>query len=121
MKKIKKIFCLVLLLTSLASVIYAENDNSLLIRGLEAYKQKDWTTALFFLRKASTLPENLTPETWYVLIMAEVYASDFESVLTDGKVDIAKLRPITYDGLHHGYYVLGEKVGNAYEEGQKLK
>lgn len=44
-----------------------------------------------------------------------------ESVLTDGKVDIAKLRPITYDGLHHGYYVLGEKVGNAYQEGTALK
>lgn len=96
MKKIKKILSLALLLLSLVSVIWAENDNSLLIRGLEAYKQKDWTTALFFLRKASTLPENVTPETWYVLIMAEVYASDLESVLTDGAYFIQKFSQSPY-------------------------
>lgn len=44
-----------------------------------------------------------------------------ESVLTDGKIDVAKLRPITYDSLGHGYYVLGEKVGNAFKGGLALK
>lgn len=44
-----------------------------------------------------------------------------ESVLTDGKIDPAKLRPITYDGMNHAYYVLGEKVGNAFSDGAKLK
>lgn len=44
-----------------------------------------------------------------------------ESVLTDGKVDVAKLRPITYDSMGHGYYVLGEKVGNAFKDGLTLK
>lgn len=44
-----------------------------------------------------------------------------ESVLTDGKIDVAKLRPITYDSLGHGYYVLGEKVGNAFKDGLALK
>lgn len=43
-----------------------------------------------------------------------------ESVLTEGKVDVAKLRPITYDGLTHGYYVLGEKVGQAFSDGNAL-
>lgn len=27
-----------------------------------------------------------------------------------------KLRPITYDGMNHAYYVLGEKVGNAFKD-----
>ncbi len=44
-----------------------------------------------------------------------------ESVLTDGNIDPAKLRPITYDGMNHAYYVLGEKVGNAFKDGAALK
>lgn len=43
-----------------------------------------------------------------------------ESVLTDGKIDPMKLRPITYDGMNHAYYVLGEKVGNAFTDGTAL-
>ncbi|MCR4714507.1 MAG: outer membrane protein assembly factor BamD [Treponemataceae bacterium] len=60
-------------------------DSNLLVQGLEAYRQEDWSTALFFLRKASTLPENLNAETWYVLIMSEIFAGDYESVETDGE------------------------------------
>lgn len=44
-----------------------------------------------------------------------------ESILTDGKIDPAKLKPITYDGMNHAYLALGEKVGNAFSDGAKLK
>lgn len=44
-----------------------------------------------------------------------------ERVLTDGKVDPAKLRPITFDPMNNAYLVLGEKVGNAFSDGLKLK
>ena len=44
-----------------------------------------------------------------------------ESVLTDGKIDPAKLKPITYDGMNHTYLVLGEKVGNAFSDGAQLR
>lgn len=44
-----------------------------------------------------------------------------ESVLTDGNIDPAKLQPITYDGMNHAYYALGEKVGNAFRDGAALK
>ena len=44
-----------------------------------------------------------------------------ESVLTDGKIDPAKLRPISYDGMNHASLVLGEMVGNAFSDGNKLK
>lgn len=44
-----------------------------------------------------------------------------ESVLTNGAIDPMKLSPITYDGMNHAYYVLGEKVGNAFSDGNKLK
>ena len=45
-----------------------------------------------------------------------------ESVLNaDGKVDPAKLRPIIFDPMNHAYLVAGEKVGNAFKDGEKLK
>ena len=44
-----------------------------------------------------------------------------ESVLTNGRIDPMKLRPITFDGMNHTYLALGEKVGNAFSDGMKLK
>ena len=44
-----------------------------------------------------------------------------ESVLTDGKIDPAKLRPIIFDGVHHTYHVLGEVIGKAFSDGLKYK
>ena len=44
-----------------------------------------------------------------------------ESVLTGGKIDPAKLRPITFDPVNNAYIVLGEKVGNAFHDGAALK
>lgn len=45
-----------------------------------------------------------------------------ESVLgDDGKIDPAKLEAITFDPIHNTYIKLGEKVGNAFSDGNKLK
>ena len=45
-----------------------------------------------------------------------------ESVLNEnGKVDVEKLRPITYDPMNHHYLVMGEKVGQAFHDGRALK
>ena len=45
-----------------------------------------------------------------------------ETVLGEnGKVDVSKLAPITYDSMNHHYLVLGEKVGQAFHDGLKLK
>ena len=43
-----------------------------------------------------------------------------ESILSDGMIDPAKLRPITYDGMNHTYHVLGEAVGRAFHDGAAL-
>lgn len=50
-----------------------------------------------------------------------VNVSADESILTDGKIDVAKLRPVTYDPVNNKYIELGAKVGNAFSEGKKLK
>ena len=45
-----------------------------------------------------------------------------ESVLSDnGKIDVSKLRPISFDPVNNAYHVLGEKVGDAFHDGMKLK
>lgn len=44
-----------------------------------------------------------------------------ESILTDGVIDLSKFHPITYDPSGHGYYALGEKVGQAFSDGKALK
>ncbi len=39
----------------------------------------------------------------------------------DGLVDAGKLAAIAFDPVHNGYLVLGERVGDAFSEGNKLK
>ncbi len=45
-----------------------------------------------------------------------------EKVLDEnGKVDVAKAAPITFDPFNNTYVKLGEKVGNAFSDGKTLK
>lgn len=44
-----------------------------------------------------------------------------ENILTNGKIDLNKFQPITYDPAGHGYYTLGAKVGQAFADGRKIK
>ena len=39
----------------------------------------------------------------------------------DGKPDVAKMQLITFEPVHHGYHVIGERVGNAFADGKQLK
>ena len=59
-------------------------------------------------------------ETGYLI--GEIVASQAdESILTDGKVDLGKLRPIIFDPSYNAYRVVGEVVGKAFSDGLKLK
>ena len=45
-----------------------------------------------------------------------------ENVLnSEGKLDMGKFRPIAFEPANNGYHVLGERVGNAFSDGGKLK
>ena len=50
-----------------------------------------------------------------------VNVSADERILTDGKVDLSKFNPITYDPSNHDYVALGKKVGKAFSDGKKIK
>lgn len=44
-----------------------------------------------------------------------------DSILTQGKVDIKKLKPLIYDNDTYEYYGVGRKIGNAYSIYKKVK
>ena len=44
-----------------------------------------------------------------------------EYLAEDGKPDVEKMQLITFDPVHNGYIALGEKVGNAFSDGNALK
>ncbi|MCC8128929.1 MAG: flavin reductase family protein [Clostridiales bacterium] len=44
-----------------------------------------------------------------------------ESVLDGDKVDISKVSAIAFDPYTHGYYRVTERVGNAFQDGLRLK
>ena len=55
-----------------------------------------------------------------VKVMVRSSSAD-ESILTDGSVDYKKLDAIIFDPTVAAYIRLGEKVGNAFKDGAKLK
>ena len=63
----------------------------------------------------------MPPET-FRLVGRIVNVSADESVLGEnGKVDVSKLQPITFDPMNNHYLVLGENVGRAFHDGVALK
>ncbi|MDD6666675.1 MAG: flavin reductase family protein [Lachnospiraceae bacterium] len=56
-----------------------------------------------------------------ILIGEIVNVSADESVITNGKVDLKKLRPISFDPFNNAYMKTGDKAGDAFHDGMKLK
>ena len=55
-----------------------------------------------------------------ILVGEVVNMSADDSILTDGKVDLDKLRPIVFDAAAMTYRALGEVVGKAWGAGKKF-
>ncbi len=61
-------------------------------------------------------------ETGYYIIAEVLNIVCKEDYLAeDGKPDIEKMHLITFDPMHNGYIQLGNRVGNAFSDGKKLK
>ncbi len=56
-----------------------------------------------------------------ILVGEIVNVSADESVITDGRIDPKKLKPITFDPCNNTYIGLGDKVGDAFNCGAVLK
>lgn len=55
-----------------------------------------------------------------MLIGEVINQSADESILTDGKIDLAKLKPIVFDASGMSYRAIGEEVGKAWGNGKKF-
>ena len=55
-----------------------------------------------------------------ILVGEIVNVSADDSVITNGKIDPKKLRPITFDPCNNTYIGLGDVVGSAFSDGKKL-
>ena len=60
------------------------------------------------------------PESGYLIGKIVAEQAD-ESIMTDGKVDLGKMRPIIFDPGMNVYRVVGEVVGKAFSDGMALK
>ena len=56
-----------------------------------------------------------------ILVGEIINVSADESVITDGKVDITKVRPVSFDPFGNAYYGVGTKAGDAFKDGASLK
>ncbi len=61
------------------------------------------------------------PETCRLVGEIVNVSADASVLGENGKVDPAKLKPITFDPMNNAYLVLGEKVGNAFKDGTALR
>ena len=61
------------------------------------------------------------PETCRLVGEIVNVSADASVLGENGKVDPAKLKPITFDPVNNAYLVLGEKVGNAFKDGTALR
>lgn len=50
-----------------------------------------------------------------------VNVSAEDTVMSGDNVNISKLNAIAFDPYTHGYYAIGNRVGNAFKDGLKLK
>ncbi|MBQ7502597.1 flavin reductase family protein [bacterium] len=67
------------------------------------------------------LAEVVNTESFYCIVGKIVNTAVEERVLSEnGKVDPAKLEALIFDNFQHGYYVIGEKVGKAWNAGVGL-
>ena len=71
---------------------------------------------------APVMADVLKKGSFFCVVGQIVNTAAEERVLdAEGKVDVTKLNALVYDTFRHGYYVCGEKVGQAFKEGAALK
>ncbi|MCR5613599.1 tetratricopeptide repeat protein [Treponema sp.] len=61
----------------------AAGSQEVLVDALNAYRNEDWKTAIFLFKKFHSSPENLSPETLYMQIMAQTYSAQYKQASDD--------------------------------------
>ena len=58
-------------------------ESANLKQGADAYKNEDWTSAIFFLRKVVSVPGSASDENYFMLIKSEIYAGEYRQAQND--------------------------------------
>ena len=61
---------------------HIDEQNLATLQGYEAFRDGDWVSALFFLRKAVGYGD-ASQEAWYLLILSEMYGQEYEAAAQD--------------------------------------
>ena len=61
-----------------------------------------------------------TEEGYYIVAEIINILVDEAYIGEDGKPDVEKMQLISYEPVHHGYHVIGERVGNAFSDGKTI-
>ena len=84
LKDFKKITAIAVICASVFMYSSAsESAASAFVEACKSYSKGDWADAKFMLKKAVSYKENLNPDTYYMLIMAEIYDGDNKAALDD--------------------------------------
>lgn len=84
LKGFKKFTAAAVIFTSIVMYsVASESASSAFIEACKSYSRGDWSDARFMLKKAVSYKENLNPDTYFMLIMAEVYDGDNKNALDD--------------------------------------
>lgn len=66
---------------------------------LKAYGKKDWKTAIFLFKKLHSNQNSITPESLYMLIMAETYSAQYKHAVSDCDLFLKKYPQNQYSPL----------------------
>lgn len=104
--------------------IVSANDtpDKVAISGLHVHKAEDVNAPVIDELPICIECELISYEPEHCHLFGEIVGTSIdESILTDGKVDITKLRPLIFDLDGHGYYGVGEKKADAFSVGAEIK
>ncbi|MBQ9630755.1 MAG: tetratricopeptide repeat protein [Treponema sp.] len=83
----KKFYLVAIFIFLNVSIFFASQKNEMaelaFTQSCDAFKEGDWSSAMILLRKALSFEENNNPDTWYMLISSEMYASSYEQASRD--------------------------------------
>lgn len=88
--------CLFLFSQSVPKNKLTSVESANLRQGADAYKNEDWVSAIFFLRKVVSVPGSANDETYFMLIKSEIYAGEYRQAQGDCEKFLSQFQASPY-------------------------
>ena len=98
------------------SRVSAKQSQEIFADALNAYKNYEWNNSIFLFKKLHSNPENITPESMYILIMAQTYAGQYKQAADDCTYFLNN-----YPNSQYVQLVVYQKGKNLYQTGDYEK